>query len=527
MIKGYFVPVLHSHLPFVKHPEYGYFLEEHWFFEAIVESYIPLLMNLKKLEDEGVPFRLTVSVTPPLAEMMNDTHLQEKFLSYIDRLLELCSKEKVRLQGDERFYPIACYYDERLHRIKDFYTGFLNYNLLNGYRHFAATGVLEIITCTATHGFLPLLSENPEAVEVQIKLAVQAHTYHFGRPPQGIWLAECAYYEGVDEVLARHGIRFFFLEAHGLIYGKPTPKYGVFAPVYTPSGVAVFGRDPESSKQVWSSKEGYPGDVHYRDFYKDIGYELDHDYIAPYICPDGTRVFTGLKYWRVTGPSDWKEPYDAVAAFEKTKEHAANFHFNRAKQFEHLSAHMDRTPMVVSPYDAELFGHWWFEGPDFLYHLFKEIDKHQVFKAATPPEILRLYSTNQVIRPTPSSWGDGGYYDVWLNSGNDWIYRHLHHMASKMVELARLYQFTNDGLKIRLLNQMARELLLAQSSDWAFLMTTRTAVEYSVKRTREHIANFNKLAEMVEGEEEVDRDFLAQLERRDSIFPFLDFRIYV
>ncbi len=525
MEKGYWIFMLHSHLPFVKHPEYDYFLEEHWLFEAISECYVPLLWRLKQLEDEGIDFRLTTSVTPPLAEMLADKHLMEKYLKHIDKNIELATKEIHRLHGDVGFEPLAHYYKDRYIKIKEFFTGFLNYSVLNGYRHFMNNGKLEVVTCGATHGFLPLLSVNKKAVEVQIRVAVESHKKHFGSVPNGIWLPECAYYEDLDEVLSKYGIKFYFMDSHGLVYGKPTPRYGVFAPVYTKAGVAAFGRDPESSKQVWSSKEGYPGDLNYRDFYKDIGYTLDFEYIKPYIDPNGTRVFTGLKYFKITNETENKDPYIPGIAQEKAQSHAKHFHLCREKQAEHLGQFMDRPPMIVSPYDAELFGHWWFEGPDFIYYLFKEIKEHGVLKPVTPTEYLQMHPRNQVITPNPSSWGDKGYYDVWLNTGNDWIYRHLHFMADTMTQLANQYDANCDFIHHRVLNQMTRELLLAQSSDWAFLMTTKTAVEYSVRRTKEHISNFNKLLDALE-ENKIDIDFLEWCETKNSIFNFLDFKIF-
>ena len=524
-MKGYWIPVLHSHLPYVKHPEYDYFLEEHWLFEAITETYIPLLMNLKRLEDENIDFRLTTSVTPPLAEMLADEYLRNQYEKYLQKLIELTEKEINRTKGDPIFNKLAHFYNKRLNAIHDFYNGFLNQNVINGYKYFKDKGKLELITCGATHGFLPLLSVNESAVETQIRLAVETHEKHFGEKPKGIWLPECAYYKDLDKILSKYGIEFFFLDSHGIVFGKPAPKYGVFAPIYTPEGVAAFGRDPESSKQVWSSKEGYPGDPNYRDFYRDIGFDLDFDYIKPYISPDGVRVYTGIKYYKITGDVDLadKQPYDPDIAQSRAVEHAKHFHWARDKQLEHLSKLMDRTPIVVSPYDAELFGHWWFEGIDFLYYLFKEIDTHKQFKAITPLEYLKEFPTNQVVDPSPSSWGDKGYYEVWLNSGNDWIYRHLHYMADVMEEFSSKYKNETDILKIRALNQMLRELLLAQSSDWAFLMTTETAREYATKRTKEHIYNFLKLKEMLENNN-IDDGFLGWLEYKNGIFDNIDFR---
>ncbi len=524
-IKGYWIPVLHTHLPFVKHPEYDYFLEESWLFEAISESYIPLIMNMRKMEDEGIDFKLTISISPPLLEMFSDEHLMGKYLKYLDKLVELSSKEIDRLRNNPEFQPIARFYKKRFEDVRSFFINILNGNVLNGYCYFRDRGNIEVITCCATHGLLPLLNQNMRAVEAQVSIAVDSYEKHMGARPKGMWLPECAYFHGLDTILKQYGINFFFLDTHGVMNGKPAPRYGVYAPVYTENGVAVFGRDPVSSKQVWSAEEGYPGDFHYRDFYRDVGFDLDIEYIKPYISPDGARAFTGIKYYKVTGKEVHKKPYDPIEAFNQTRVHAEHFCLERKKQMGALGAYMERPPVVLSPYDAELFGHWWFEGPDFLYHVFHEIEKLKGIKAISPSEYLDIYPRNQVISPCPTSWGNNGYYDTWLNGENDWIYRHLHQMAETLENLANTHYHETDSIHTRVLNQLARELLLAQSSDWAFLITTKTAREYAERRTREHIANFHALLKDLLSNS-IDPDFLQHVEDKDSLFPELDFRVY-
>jgi 1,4-alpha-glucan branching enzyme len=343
-----------------------------------------------------------------------------------------------------------------------------------------------------------------------------------GRRPLGIWLPECGYYPGVDEILKEAGIRYFFTDTHGILHASPRPKYGVFAPVYCPSGVAAFGRDVESSKQVWSAVEGYPGDTAYREFYRDIGFDLEFDYIRPYVSPDGLRVNTGIKYHRITGPSNHKEPYDRRRALEKAAEHAGNFMFNREKQAEHLHDFMGRKPIIVAPYDAELYGHWWYEGPQFLDFLIRKIAYDQkTVRLATPSDYLREFPVNQVSTPSYSSWGWKGYSETWLSGANDWIYRHLHKAGLRMTELADRHRGRN-GLTRRALNQAGRELLLAQSSDWAFIMHTGTVVPYAVKRTKEHLLNFSELYESV-SRGAVNEGRVRELEERDCVFPDLKF----
>ena len=253
------------------------------------------------------------------------------------------------------------------------------------------TGRLEVVTCAATHGFLPLMDAVPEAVRAQIHVGVQHYRKHFERDPLGIWLPECGYLPGHEVFLREAGLRFSFLEAHGLTEAHPRPSFGVHAPIVSPGGIVFFGRDIESSRQVWSAESGYPGDFDYREFYKDVGWELPMDVLADFL-PDGQRKNLGIKYHRVSGRGvdlAHKQPYVRAWAMDKAAVHAGNFLFNREQQVRHLAARMDRPPIVVSPYDAELFGHWWFEGPQFLDFLFRKMHFDQdVVKPITPSEYL-------------------------------------------------------------------------------------------------------------------------------------------
>lgn len=273
MSKGYLALVLHAHLPLVRHPESEDYIEERWLFEAITETYVPLIKVFDNLLDEGIPFSLTMSLSPTLISMLGDNLLQDRYVRHLNRLIELVDKEVERTVGDEKFHPLALMYKDRFQEVKNIFADKYRRNLLTAFRKFQDRGCLEIITCGATHGFLPLM-ETEAAVRAQIKTAVDLHWEVFGRPPIGIWLPECGYRPGVDNVLRDYGLKFFFTDTHGVLHGDPKPNYGVCAPVYCSSGVAAFGRDYETAKQVWSSIDGYPGDYEYREYYRDIGYDL-------------------------------------------------------------------------------------------------------------------------------------------------------------------------------------------------------------------------------------------------------------
>ncbi len=527
MKKGYLSLVLHAHLPYVRHPENDNFLEEKWFNEAITETYIPLIHVFENLIEDGIQFRLTLSLSPPLMAMLSDKLLQQRYLKHLNNLRELAAREVSRTKREHMDVHHCALMYQNIYEAayKTFHHDYQD-NLITAFRNFQNQGVLEIITCAGTHGYLPLLGIQRETVRAQVNLAVNYYQEHFGSKPEGVWLPECAYNPGDDQVLQDVGVKYFFVDTHGLLYSTPRPKYGIYAPVICPSGTAAFGRDMESSKQVWSANEGYPGDFDYREFYRDIGYDLDYDYIAPYIHHDGIRTDTGLKYYRITGKNtDYKLPYNPHYAREKAAIHAGNFMFNREKQIEYLSRHMDRPPIIVSPYDAELFGHWWFEGPMWLEFLIRKIVCDQsTIELKTPGDYLKEISHNQPSQPPMCSWGYKGYNEFWLDGSNDWIYRHLHNSAARMVELANTSN-NAQGLKRRALNQAAREIFLAQASDWAFIMRTGTMVNYAEKRTTDHVSKFTKLYLDIKNNR-INEPWLRELEESDNIFPNMNYEIY-
>lgn len=523
---GYLAMVLHAHLPFVKHPENQRHLEENWFFEAVIETYLPLLKTFNRLLKEKSRFRLTLSISPTLITMMSDKLLTGRFHQYMGRMFELADKEIQRTrETDHEFHEVARFYYENLHSLYNYYLNELGGDLPQAFKNLAQSGQIELITTPATHGFLPLLSVNPSQVELQIKTGIENHKHFFKQAPRGMWLSENAYYPGLEKVLKKYGLEYFLVDAHGVMHARPTPSNGIFAPVLTNENVYAFARDIESSSQVWSSVSGYPGDHDYREFYRDLGYDMPLDYIRPYIADEGRRTFTGFKYYRITSDSDIKQPYQRQKALQKAQMHAEDFLANRKKQIQFLSGWMTQQPLIVAPYDAELFGHWWFEGPEFLYEVFTACDSADYnIEPVTLSQYLDKNLPVERAQPSASSWGAKGYNEVWLNPSNDWIYPYLHRAFNRLQSLAREYEQASS-LENRILNQMARELLLAESSDWAFIMSMNTTSEYAIRRTRNHIDNFVELMQMLQSGQP-DIDLLERLEFAHSVFSFIDYKNY-
>ena len=546
---GYFSLVLHAHLPFVRHPEHERFLEESWLFEAITETYVPLLQLLERWRRDGVGARLTLSLSPTLCAMLRDPLLQARYAKRLDGLIALTEKEIHRTHWEKSFHDLARFYHSRFSSIREFCRACRG-DLVGAFGTAQDQGQVEIITCAATHALLPLLAKHPPSLRAQILVARDHYRSCFGRDPRGIWLPECAYLEAVEPALREANLRWFVTDAHGLLQALPRPRYAVFAPIFTPNGLAAFGRDPASAKQVWSRQEGYPGDPRYRDFYRDIGFDLDLEYLKPYLPAPDRRGFTGIKYHRITGATQGKAIYDRTAALQAADGHAGHFLAARLAQIEPLDMVLGRPPLILAPYDAELFGHWWYEGPEFL-DLFvrKAYYDQKVFTLVTPEEYLCRHPTQQVASPAASSWGEEGYWRVWLNEKNEWIYPHLQVAQERMTELARRFgggqqsggrrqepgarsqepegssQKPQGLLQERALRQAARELLLAQSSDWPFILRTGTSPDYARQRVKDHLLRFTRLYEQLVNST-LDERWLEEIENKDNLFPDLDYRYW-
>ncbi len=524
MSHGHLILGLHAHLPYIRHPEDGDFLEENWLYEAMAETYLPLLRVLNRLETDGVPFRIALSLSPTLVAMLQDELLQERFVGYTERMLELGEREVDRTSGQGSMQTMArSYRDLHETNLREFLDDYER-DITRGFDFHYKRGRLEIMATAATHAYLPLYVQHPAALRAQIRVGIEEHTRVFGKAPAGFWLPECGYSPGMEEVLSDHGIRYTIVATHGLIFADNTPESGVYKPTLCKNGLAVFGRDHASSNAVWSEDEGYPSDPAYRDFYRDIGHDLPLDYLGPYLPSGSLRMNTGFKYYRVTGKTNQKLPYDPALAAQRVQEHADNFLYLLSKRIKRLSSLMETPPTLTAPFDAELFGHWWYEGPKWLEAVVRGIAQNDSVSLVSPSEYLKAYPTHQTATPSFSSWGTKGYSEVWLDGSNDWVYRHVHKAAERMYELVERYP-DESGLRQRALAQAAREALLSQASDWPFIMRAGTAVPYAVRRVKDHVANVAHVYDAL-SRGNIGTEWLTRVERQHKLFPNLDYRIF-
>ena len=512
MSNGALALVLHAHLPYVRSVHPGS-LEEDWFFQALIECYLPLLDVLEQAAaDPQCQPKLTIGLSPTLLSLLSDQDLRQRFPIWLEQRLNLLPL------ADPALNEARDHLEAAIIRHRDAWIA-CGGDLIGRFAALQRDQVLDLLTCGATHGYLPLLRQHPEAVRGQLRTAVREHHRLIGERPLGIWLPECAYYEGLDHWMRDAGLRYAVLDAHGLLHGRPRPRYGVYAPICSRNGVAFFGRDSEATLPVWSAKDGYPGDPEYREFHRDLGWDLPLEHLQPLGLSEPRPL--GLKLHRVTdhnAPLEQKQPYRPQLAAERVRSHAGHYLRGRRQQLNQLSSTMGISPLLVAPFDAELFGHWWFEGPSFLSELFRQGPVEGV-PFSRLRDVLNGSQQLQLCDPCPSSWGQGGYHNYWLNESNSWIVPEWEKAGEAMVQ--RCSRGVAREADLELLSQAARELLLAQSSDWSFILRAGTTTELARDRIKRHLSRFWTLMAAIDGDTEMADGWLAEVQQDDRLFPLI------
>ncbi|MBU1937610.1 DUF1957 domain-containing protein [bacterium] len=558
---GAFTFILHSHLPYVlSHGRWPHGMD--WLSEAATECYIPILKMLEELVAAGIRPKLTLGLTPVLCEQLSDPVFVEEFTDYLKMKIETAqlNVSQFSQRGDEHLSSLAQMWVKFYHDVSRDFVERWNQDLVAAFRKLQDAGHIEVITCAATHGYLPLLSRDT-AVNAQIQQGVASYRRHFGKDPVGIWLPECAYRpaynwanpiypdapfvprRGVEEFLAHYGLRFFIIDSHLLSGGKaigvylarfeglqriwdqyqesrpsgkieqadrsPYTLHWVSAKQPEAQPVAALPRDPRTGLQVWSGEWGYPGDGNYLDFHK------KH-------YPGGHR------YWRVTSPkADLGDKLEYYPEAIEGRIHENAMHFaSLVRQI--ISEEKGKFPTIFAPFDTELFGHWWFEGPKWLREVLKEIDRAPEVDLMTGAEYVRSIEEANVVQLPEGSWGEGGFHYIWLNDATRWTWPYVYDAEEKMETAVVNLGENRDSSVQRLLRQLGRELLLLESSDWQFLISTLSAADYAEKRILRHAHDFEFLHDILQrvahGDEVGDDAWMRveEIEKRDVLFPDID-----
>ena len=496
-------------------------VEESWFFEALSETYLPLLEMFSRLDGEHIPFRIGLSLSPVFAQMLGDDLLLKKYSAYLDQQIDFGMKEMERVKDIPKMYRLAKHYFDRTVENKAVFTTRYEENILKAFEYYRRKSNIEFLATTATQAFIPFLCPYPEAVQAQIEVALSYYRYSMGIFPQGFWLPELGWAKELESYLRAYGFGYTITDSHGFLFGSPPPSKGTFSPIKTPQGLYVLGRDFNASAGISAL---HKNDV-YRDNNRDIGYELPVETLGSFLSKNGARYGTGYKYWK-NGNGSNDELYDPAAAHDAAREHARSFLDDSCNRFSTAAHYLKEQPVSLCAFNADSFGRLWHEGPYFLESLFRYAAGNPDIQFVTPSEYLNNQpcSSYEVSLPEFSSWGDNGYAETWLDSSNDWIYRHTNRSIERMVELADRFS-ENSSLKERALNQAAREILLAQSSEWAAMLYRQESTGFARFQIENSLKNFTAIYEAL-GSSHISAEWLTSLERQHNIFPNINYRVF-
>lgn len=548
--------VLHGHLPYVLH--HGVYPHgENWLFEAACETYLPILDMIGAVALHKQRAGLTIGLTPVLLEQLAHPRFKEGFVEYLNERIERARKdaEEFRANGQLHFKYLAetweRWFGERLEHFER-----IKRDIPGEFGRRFREGQIQILTSNATHYYMPL-ALNDEMLRAQMKCGVATSEKHLGIKPRGMWLPECAYrphwghwmpsvlYDnprdrpGIETFIADAGVTHFFVETHlvtgGTVMGtfdnqtykvsndqqlywdqtkgwrEPLEPVGVVSD-HQPPKVFAFARHPKVSEQVWSGSIGYPGHGSYLEFHRKYGER-------------------GLRYHKVTSTktalSD-KDPYypdDVPGRLFEHAQHFANVVKDTLREYRYRTG---RRGCVVASFDAELFGHWWFEGPQFLRDVVLTLANDPEITLMTAEEALYRHPADKVMRLPEGSWGEHGNHSVWINERNRWYWEIEYRAEGALLKhLHGLPWKTNEKVK-QMLTRAARELLLLQASDWPFVIHSQGAVDYGIERISLHAVRFERLcliAEKVAAGKEPDALEQVQIneaDAHDSIFKEVD-----
>ncbi|MEO0509847.1 MAG: 1,4-alpha-glucan branching protein domain-containing protein [Verrucomicrobiota bacterium] len=505
--------LLHAHLPYGIRPDLENSLEQAWLFEAVTGCYLPLLDLVQSLKKRPEAPWFTLSLSPTLLELWAHSEFKTRYRKHLKEGLTIIENEAAnRKHALERRQLALEIRKNWLEASKRFEA--IDGKLAEAFSQEAQKGKIELITTAATHAFLPAYQNNAPLRHFQIENGIRTFTKHTGIEPKGFWLPECAYFPGLEADLQAHGIEYFCLEQLGL--SATTPPSPIRQPLACPNGLLAIGRDTALSQNVWSARSGYPGQPVYKEFHRDGIEQVDEKTCAGFALPTGDRLPFGLKYWSVTG-AETKNWYNSEVARNQAKVDAADFVSKLEATEEGL---------IFLPFDAELFGHWWHEGPIWLKHVIDAVNRSPKLELTNTHKASKAFKNPTIGRPAASTWGRKNDYSFWINRDTDWIYPLICQASQTFALLVSdLNKMDANPLIQRALRQASRELLLASASDWPFMIHAGSTVEYAMQRIREHISRFHFLAQAI-SRGSIDEKHLSLLEKLNPAFEEPSFKSF-
>lgn len=532
--------VLNANIPFIRETGTQFAFQETILFESIEDTFLPLIELCEKLDNDHIHFRFALVVPPVLCELLTDSFLIKRYLHYIDNRIEFGALETERLKNDAAACALAGFYRDKAIEKRKRFCSLHNKNILTSLLDFARRGRIEFLGTTATNIFLPFYSAFPAITNAQIETARRSEKRFFRSASEGFWLPELGYSRELDAFIRKHNFAWTIIDTHAALLSTPVPEFGSFYPAKTEDGTILFIRDFFAADEIMNITGSHRQASAFRSYFDDSGFELPANSVIPFLSANGVRAATGYKYRTVGEDGFGKELYNIQRGKKAARKKAGEFLHNRIMALNSAADIMNMPPISVCAFSIEFFGRFWYEGMDFLDELFRSAAKIKDISFQTPSEYLENIDIIplQCVRPEFSSRGYNGYGESYLDSSNDWIYRHILRASERMTELAQRFRYAaqggtarGDALRERTLNQAAREILLSQTSDWSRIISagehhlTREWSNYAKNRLETHLRNFTTFYEAL-GSNHVSTRLLTELELKNNIFPEMNYRVF-
>lgn len=497
-------------------------------FSAITGTYLPLLNMMRSLETFRIPFKMGMVLSAPLCSLLEDPQVQKQYIDFLDRRIALGQAETERCRDNPALLEQAEECLESARRDKADFCDTYRQNLVGAFREMARKGFLELMPTCATYAYLPHYMEREEMLNAQIETGLYAQRQFFGEIGEGFWLPFQGYAGGIERNLRAYGLNYTVVNPRSLLFVKEPVRTGIFAPVRTRNSLVLFGSDPVTSEEL-CGKDAYRFNAVYRAQEKDIGFELGAESLSCMMGKESGRISTGYRYW--ANGSDGAEQggkrrvYSRTAAMEQAEKDAERFLREKISRLDEAATLMEKSPPCLTcVIPAEVLGQTWHEGVRWLEQVIRKVSQTPGAELTLCRDMLQNQFTLPKIIPYPCASNGTGFGEDLLDKSNSWMQRYLRISGERMISLTERFP-SETGLKARLLNLGAKELLLAQSGAWPMMMHEGKLPDYAEESFTNSIINFNRVFDAL-ASNTVSTEWLTGLEKAHSLFPWMNYRIF-
>lgn len=501
--------------------------QNEFFFNAISQTYLPLLRLTKKFAEQNLPVKIALVLAPQLCALFEDPVLQQKYIEFLDNRMALADKEISRNKKNKQIVELAKLYKEKAQQDKTDFTETYNQKLLSAFRKAQAAGRIELMSTSATYAYLPHYADLTESLNAQVETGLYSHRHFFGENAEGFYLPHLGYANGIDKILRSYGFNYTIVDAKSFLFSNDIPEYGIFAPVRTENSLVLFAADPDTNEEIYG-EEGFASNEIYRCENRDIAFEIDAEDLPSFIGKEGKRVKTGFKYWTIESEDEYESQgtvYDAQQAMEQAKKDALEFYTKKAEKLSKAQALMgDKDSNLVLTIPAEVLGQSWYEGMTFFEEFLNLVLTKNEVQLSFCKELIKDQFSLPKFTPYPCSAAGVGYGENLLDDTNKWMFRYIRKATERMIDLTDRFP-AETGLKGRLLNLGAKEVLLAQSSDWPRMLSQQQLPDYAEQMFTKNIISFTNVFDAL-ASNSVSTEWLTKLEKEHSVFPWINYKIF-